>query len=130
MDCKINNTNMNKDDLYTFKQELVIAGDTVFYYRLIGSNLLFVHDTFDETVQVMDDELDSSEHCVVYPESRFFEEYGGFHMGTDDVSIEDLIKIEWAMILDNEKSDRAVTAAQLKSFNSPVSASSFNFELN
>lgn len=121
---------LSKSDIFRFKQEIKIAGDTVVYYRLIGSNILFVHDLFEETVQVMDDELDSSEHSVVYPESRFFEEYGGFHMGTEDVSIEDLIKMEWSLILENEKSDRPATDTQLKDFDSPVTADSFNFNFN
>ena len=75
-------------DLFGFKQTKTFDGEDVVYYRLIGANLLFIHDKFDETVQVMDDELDSDEHSVVMHQSEFFESYAGYHMGTDDVTID------------------------------------------
>ena len=111
---------MKTEDIFRFKQEIEIAGEPMVYYRLIGSNITFIHDKFEETIQVIDDDVEASECSVVYPESRFFEEYGGFHMGTDDVSIEDLIKMEWGMIVDNERSDRPCSAEELKKFDSPV----------
>jgi len=70
-------------------------------------NLLFIHDKFDETVQIMDDELDSSEHCEVMNQFEFFESYAGYHMGTDDVTISDLIKQEYLMHINCQSDLRA-----------------------
>ena len=119
---------MKTVDIFKFKQEVNIAGDTCVYYRLIGCNTTIVHDNFEETIQVMDGELGSDEHCRTYTEGEFFDVYGGYHMGTEDVSIEDLVKVEWAMMIDQERNARVATAEEMKSFNRPVTAGMFNFE--
>lgn len=105
---------------YGFKEVKDICGDEIVYYRLIGCNSVIIHDKFEETVQVMDDEMNSDEHCVTYPESRFFEEYGGFHMGTEDVTVEDLVRIEYKFIIDSERSDCSATPAVMETMNKPV----------
>ena len=119
-----------EQDIFTFKQTKVICGEPVVYYRLIGNNLLFIHDKFDETVQIMDDELDSSEHCEVMNEFEFFESYAGYHMGTDDVTIGDLIKQEYLMHIDCQ-SDVASTAKTMEELNKhfkPVSFKDISYQ--
>ena len=106
---------------YGFKEVKDICGDKVTYYRLIGCNSVFIHDDFEETIQVLDDELDASEDSMTYPVSRFFEEYGGYHFGTEDVTIEDVIKMEYKFLIDAERSDFCATEAVMKSLNKPVS---------
>ena len=120
-------------DLFGFKQTKTFDGEDVVYYRLIGANLLFIHDKFDETVQVMDDELDSDEHSVVMHQSEFFESYAGYHMGTDDVTIEDLIRQEYILHIDI-RSDVRSTVTSMEQLNEKFSPVSFkdiaNLNLN
>jgi hypothetical protein len=109
------------DDIFKFKKVEDICGCKIVFYRLIGTNITFSHDVNAETITVIDDELvGGEEEYVVYPEARFFEEYGGFHLGTDDASIEDLIRFEYKFLIDSERSDFAATKAVMRTMNKPV----------
>ncbi len=121
---------LSKKDIFSFKQTSVVCGDILIYYNLIGFNLLFIHDTVDETVHVMDDELDSFEHSVIMCESEFFESYAGYHMGTDDVTIEDLIKQEYIMQVDCQSDVRssARNMKQLEKEFKPVSFKQISYK--
>lgn len=108
------------EDIFKFKKVEDICGQEFVFYRLIGTNISFSHSVDEEIITVIDDELGEDEDFVVYPEVRFFEEYGGFHLGTDDASIEDLIRFEYKFIIDSERSDFAATKEVMKTLNKPV----------
>lgn len=135
---------LKRKDIYRFKDEVNICGEEIVYYRLIGCGVIFEHNKTEEEVVVSDDvvfkkellekgsleNFDGTEdHLRTYSEAEFFESYGGYHMGTDDVSIEDLIIAEWAAIINSERSDFATTASALKSFDKAVTAKDFNLNL-
>lgn len=104
-------------------------------YELIGCNMKIIHvvgygDSYVEVHDILAFKSGDPDFVNMYPEARFFEEYGGFHMGTDDVSIEDLIMMEWAFLISNERSDFATTASHLKSFNKKVKVSDLELNFN
>ncbi len=95
-------------------------------YELVGTNMQFtrhIDDNFGNTVEVSDLEAYLSgedDYMQVLDESRFFEESGGFDMGTENLSVEDLIKIEFKFLIDIDRSDRAAQKGELKNMK-PVS---------
>jgi hypothetical protein len=109
----------NLKNIFGFKTVKDFSDDSVFY-DLIGLNVMVVHDKFLETVQVIDDVVGGEETVVTYDESRFFDEYGGYHLGTDDASIEDLVKFEYKFLIDCERSDFSATETVMNSMDKPV----------
>ena len=121
---------MKEEDLHIFKEEVKYDYETFVYYRLIGSDVVYIHDKHMEQVTIMDDSMENSEFCVIYSESQFITEYGGFQQGIEKISIEDLIRLEWTIIINKEKEETAASASELKNMNTEVKTSQFNFNFN
>ena len=109
-------------DKFEFKREVTIFGEVSIYYMVVGVNFIIRHDVTDEEVHIIEYKIieGDDEFKVTYSEAEFFEAFGGYHMGTDDVSIEDLIKFEYTTILDRS-SDIQVPKGMMKAFDTPVS---------
>jgi len=117
-------TKMKKNivDKFEFKREITLLGDLSIYYMVVGLNFIIRHDVDDEEVHIIEYERKSGdkEFKISYSEAEFFEAFGGYHMGTDDVTIEDLIILEYTTILDRS-SDIQVPKGMMKAFDTPVS---------
>ena len=109
------------ENIFGFKTVDVVSGEKIVFYRLIGTNKTIIHNKTMETVEVMDDVVGNDEDYLTYNETEFFEEYGGYHLGTDDASIEDLVRFEYKFIIDCERSDSSASARDMEKLNVPVS---------
>jgi len=88
----------------------MLEGDVLNYYHLIGTGIVYCEDVEMETII----QIDKINHVTLnYNRTEFFEMYGGYHFGTEDVTIEDVIRREYVDLIGN--TDFAITKEHLLS---------------
>lgn len=102
-----------------FKYEIDVLGDTIKVYQLFGTGCTIMHDISNETVNVYDRTFTNDERNVKYTEGEFFESYAGYHLGTDDTTIDDVVRNEYKFMIDMN-CDQKISKVELKQFNNKV----------
>jgi len=127
---------MKQEDIFTFKEEVEFGNTTCVYYRLIGTGITILHNHFEETVSVTDrtfeylDEEFSSEYFITYNEKDFIEEYGGFSIGKEIITIEELVRSEWYVIINSLFSERIISNKEMEKMTFDVKARGFRYNWN